>query len=122
MANKKNTTTRAQALAAAIELFPEDAEEREVLSKMLAYMTGKSNKPKGPSKTAKENAALAEKVLYILPLPEGEPMVISEIMSKVPGILTSQKCAKVMAILVNAGKVERIPNARGHYTGYRLLL
>lgn len=122
MAKEKYIMTRAQALRAAIALFPEDAEERKVLSKMLAYMTGKSNKPKGPSKAAKENAALAEKVLYILPLPEGEPMVISEIMTKVPEILTSQKCAKVMAILVNAGKVERIPNARGHYTGYRLLL
>ena len=119
MAKEKYIMTRAQALRAAIALFPEDAEEREVLSKMLAYMTGKSNKPKGPSKAAKENAVLAEKVLQILP--EGEPMVTSEIMSKVSGILTSQKCAKVMAILVNAGKVERIPNAKGHYTGYQLI-
>lgn len=118
MTNKKNTITRAQALAAAIELFPEDAEEREVLSKMLASITRKSDKPKGLSKAAKENAVLAEKVLQILP--EGEPMVTSEIMSKVPGIMTTQKCTKVMAVLVNAGKVTKVPHAKGRYTGYQL--
>lgn len=119
MANKKQTMTRAQALTAAISLFPEGAEEREVLSKMLTSITAKSNKPKEPSKAAKENAVLANRVLQILP--EGEPMVASEIMEKVPQILTTQKCAKVMAVLVNAGKVEKVPHAKGHYTGYQLV-
>lgn len=119
MTNKKNTITRAQALAAAIELFPDGAEERKVLSKMLASITRKSDKPKEPSKAAKENAVLAEKVLQILP--EGEPMVTSEIMSKVAGIMTTQKCTKVMAVLVNAGKVTKVPHAKGRYTGYQLM-
>lgn len=121
MAEKLNIT-RAAVLTAIVEGDFETlktADAVECAKRMLASITRKSDTPKEPSKAAKENAALAAKVLQIMP--EGECMLASDIMEKVHGIMTSQKCTKVMDVLISAGKVERVPKAKGRYIGYRLV-
>lgn len=116
---KKNAVTRAEALSAAIALFPENAPEREVLSKMLASITKPREKSNEPSKAAKENIRLAGEVLKVMP--EGEPVLTSWIMEHVRGIMTPQKCTKVMAVLIEAGKVEKVAKIKGRYIGYKLV-
>lgn len=80
-------------------------------------ITKKSVAPNGPSAAAKENETLAREVLAIL---TNEPMLTSEIMAKVGGIRTSQKCAKVMQVLLDNGAVVRVPKVKGRYIGYKL--
>jgi hypothetical protein len=118
MANKKNTITRAQALEFAIANL-DNAEVVEVLTKMHASITKPRPKTNEPSRAAKENARLAAEVLKVLPA--GEPVLTSWIMEHVHGIMTAQKCTKVMAVLLDAGKVERVPEVQGRYTGYKLV-
>lgn len=121
MAEKLNIT-RAELLAAIIEgdfdaLKSEDA--IECAKRMHASITRKSDVPKQPSKAAKENQALAIKVLEYMPI--GETVLASDVMQHVKGIMTSQKCAKVMGVLIDAGKVVKVPKAKGRYTGYKLV-
>jgi hypothetical protein len=128
MANKTNTITRAQALQAAIALAKRVATEddsyrwtevAEVLTKMYASITKPREKSNEPSKAAKENIRLAGEVLKVMP--EGEPVLTSWIMEHVNGIMTSQKCTKVMAVLISAGKVEKVEKVKGRYVGYKLI-
>jgi len=117
----KNTITRAEVLTAVVNgdfdtLAREDA--REVAAKMLASITKPRVKSGEPSKAAKENARLAAEVLKVMP--EGEPVLTSWIMEHVNGIMTSQKCTKVMAVLISAGKVEKVEKVKGRYVGYKL--
>lgn len=128
MANKTNTITRAQALEAAIALVKHVATEddsrnwgevAEVLDKMHASITKPREKSNEPSKAAKENIRLASEVLKVMP--EGEPVLTSWIMEHVRGILTSQKCTKVMEVLIKAGKVEKVAKVQGRYVGYKLV-
>lgn len=121
MANKKNTITRAQALEFAIQVVQEregDCEAIEVLSKMLASITKPRPKTDEPSRAAKENARLAAEVLRALPADEA--VTTAWITEHVNGIMTSQKCTKVMQLLIAAGKVERVEKVEGRYVGYRL--
>jgi hypothetical protein len=128
MANKTNTITRAEALEAAIALVKHIATEdgsrnwpevAEVLTKMHASITKPREKSNEPSKAAKENIRLAGEVLKVMP--EGEPVLTSWIMEHVNGIMTSQKCTKVMAVLISAGKVEKVEKVKGRYVGYKLI-
>jgi hypothetical protein len=128
MANKTNTITRAQALEAAIALVKHVATEddsrnwgevAEVLIKMHASITKPREKSNEPSKAAKENIRLAGEVLKVMP--EGEPVLTSWIMEHVRGIMTSQKCTKVMEVLIKAGKVEKVAKVQGRYVGYKLI-
>ena len=130
---KKNTITRAQALELAIRMFEEHeygANEDfmtenegvpavDVLRKMLASITKPREKSNEPSKAAKENIRLAGEVLKVMP--DGEPVLTSWIMEHVNGIMTSQKCTKVMAVLISAGKVEKVEKVKGRYVGYKLV-
>lgn len=119
----KNTTiTRAEVLTAVVNgdfdtLAREDA--REVAAKMLASITKPRVKSGEPSKAAKENARLAAEVLKVMP--EGEPVLTSWVMEHVNGILTSQKCTKVMQVLIAAGEVEKVEKVKGRYVGYKLV-
>lgn len=124
----KNTITRAEALEATITLVKQIATEddsrnwseiAEVLGKMHASITKPREKSNEPSKAAKENIRLAGEVLKIMP--EGEPVLTSWIMEHVRGIMTSQKCTKVMAVLIDAGKVEKVAKVKGRYIGYKLV-
>ena len=118
----KNTITRAEVLTAVVNgdfdtLMRADA--REVASKMLASITRKSDAPKKPSKAAEENARLAHEVLMVIP--EGETVLTSWIMHHVQGIMTPQKCTKVMQVLIEKGRVEKVLKVEGRYTGYKLV-
>ena len=133
---KKLTVTRAEALAMAIDLMtvkyndyismsePDEISDSyrdaaEVLRKMHASITKPRVKSNEPSKAAKENARLAAEVLKVMPT--GEPVLTSWIMEHVNGILTSQKCTKVMEVLIKAGKVEKVAKVKGRYIGYKLV-
>jgi hypothetical protein len=114
--------TNALMMERAVAALKATGEPQEIIDKAtthLAQLTKKSTTPKGESPAAKENAALAAKVLAIMP--EGEYLLTSDIMERVHGIMTSQKCVKVMQVLIDAGKVERVPKAKGRYIGYRLV-
>lgn len=118
----KNTITRAEVLTAVVNGDFETlqrADAREVAGKMLASITRKANKPKTESKAAKENAALAHQVAMVMP--EGEAVLTSWIMTHVEGIMTPQKCTKVMQVLIEKGRVEKVEKVKGRYVGYRLL-
>jgi hypothetical protein len=132
MANKTNTITRAQALESALYLVKlainETAntensanweEVAEVLHKMHASITKPRVKSNEPSKAAKENIRLAGEVLKVMPA--DEPVLTSWIMEHVNGIMTSQKCTKVMEVLIKAGKVEKVAKVKGRYVGYKLV-
>lgn len=118
---KNLTITRAEVLTAVVKgdyetLAREDA--KECAAKMLASIT-KTRKSDEPSKAAKENARLAGEVLKVMP--EGEPVLTSWIMEHVNGIMTSQKCTKVMQVLISAGRVEKVEKVKGRYIGYKLV-
>ena len=118
----KNTITRAEVLTAVVNgdfdtLMRADA--REVAGKMLASITRKSDAPKKPSKAAEENTRLAHEVL--MAMPEGETVLTSWIMNHVQGIMTPQKCTKVMQVLIEKGRVEKVLKVEGRYTGYKLV-
>ena len=118
----KNTITRAQVLAAVVEgdfetLMREDA--RDVAAKMLASITKKSTAPNKPSKAAQENERLAHEVAKVMP--ENEVVLTSWIMEHVNGIMTPQKCVKVMQVLIEKGRVEKVLKVQGRYTGYKLV-
>lgn len=134
MANKL-TVTRAEALEMAIEMLDRHCEEylamsepdeisqrygdaAESLRKMHASITKPREKTNEPSKTAKENIRLAAEVLKVMPA--GEPVLTSWIMEHVNGIMTTQKCTKVMQVLISAGKVEKVAKVQGRYIGYKL--
>ena len=119
---KNLTITRAEVLTAVVNhdwktLSREDA--RECAAKMLASITKTRKKSNEPSKAAKENIRLAGEVLKVMP--EGEPVLTSWIMEHVNGIMTSQKCTKVMQVLISAGKVEKVEKVKGRYVGYKLV-
>ena len=82
-------------------------------------LTKPREKSAEPSKAAKENIRLAGEVLKVMP--EGEPVLTSWIMEHVNGIMTSQKCTKVMQVLISAGKVEKVEKVKGRYIGYKLV-
>lgn len=125
---KKLIVTRAEALEATIALVKQVATEddahnwseiAEVLTKMHASITKPREKSNEPSRAAKENIRLANEVLKVMPA--DEPVLTSWIMEHVNGIMTSQKCTKVMAVLISAGKVEKVEKVKGRYIGYKLV-
>ena len=127
---KKLTVTRAEALELAIKCMQDTdwvddevaaymADAIEALRKMLASITKPREKSNEPSKAAKENVRLAAEVLKVMPA--GEPVLTSWIMEHVRGIMTSQKCTKVMQVLIAAGKVEKVEKVKGRYIGYKLV-
>lgn len=119
---EKTLVTNSLMMEYAVAALKEMEAPEEIIKKAemhLAQLSKKSSAPKTESRAAKENAALAAKVLSIMP--EGETLLSTEIMDKVPSIMTTQKCTKVMQVLIKAGKVEKVSNAKGRYTGYQLM-
>ena len=114
--------TNALMMEFAIDALIEVDAPTEIVDKAkahLAQLTKKSTAPKTESRAAKENKALAERVLAWMP--SDRPVLTSEIMEHVYGILTAQKCTKVMSVLLDAGQVRRVPKVQGRYTGYELV-
>lgn len=114
--------TNAIMMERAIAALREVGECAEVIAKAeqhLAQLTKKGNAPKAASKTAIENERLAHEVAKIMP--EGEPVLTSWIMGHVQGIMTPQKCTKVMQVLIEKGRVTKVAKVEGRYTGYQLV-
>lgn len=100
------TMTRAQELSAIIEFARENDYNgsTEKLEKVLAQWTApRERKVSGPSKVAIENAAKADEVLSLMP--EGEAVTNVWVTEQVNGIMTTNKAAVIMGILVNRGAV-----------------
>lgn len=106
----------------AVDALREVDAPAEIIAKAEAHLAQLNKKPSGAptvSRAAKENAALAARVLEWMP--QDEPVTARSIVEHVPGIMTAQKCTKVMAILLQAGKVRRLEKVEGRYIGYELV-
>lgn len=89
----------------------------EVAQKMLVSLSKKPDKK--PSKASIENSQLAHEVAMVMP--EGEPVLTSWVMEHVKGITTPQKCTAIMRVLLEKGRVEKVPNFQKGYVGYKLI-
>ena len=119
---EETLVTNALMMEFAVRALEEVNAPKEIVDKAKAHraqLTKKSDAPKGESRAAKENKALAARVLQWMPA--DHPVLTSEIMEHVNGIMTSQKCTKVMEVLIAAGKVRRVEKVKGRYIGYELV-
>ena len=118
---EETLVTNALMMEFAVRALEEVNAPKEIVDKAKAHraqLTKKSDAPKGESRAAKENKALAARVLQWMPA--DHPVLTSEIMEHVNGIMTSQKCTKVMEVLIAAGKARRVEKVKGRYIGYEL--
>jgi DNA mismatch repair ATPase MutS len=114
--------TNALMMEHAVKALEQVGAPQEIVDKAKAHhaqLTKKSTAPKTESRAAKENKALAARVLQWMP--SDRPVLTSEIMEHVSGIMTSQKCTKVMEVLIQAGKARRVEKVKGRYVGYELV-
>ena len=114
--------TNALMMEYAVRALEQTNAPAEIIAKAeahLAQLCKKPTAPKGESRAAKENNTLAARVLQWMP--SDHPVLTSEIMKHVNGIMTSQKCRKVMEVLIKAGKVRRVEKVNGRYIGYELV-
>ena len=104
-----NTTmTRAQELEALLTWANANGYEGSTvkLSKVYEQWTApRERKSSGPSKVALENRAKAVEVFAAMP--EGEAVTNVWVTEHVNGIMTTNKAAVIMGILVNEGKVSK---------------
>ena len=103
MAEKK--MTRVAALTIAVESV-ENAEAREILTKMIEQLQKPRKKAEGPSKTRVQNEALAHRVADAIAA-KGEPVNTKWITEHVSGILTPQKATAVCRVALDLGLIER---------------
>lgn len=105
--NIKNTETRASQLTAILEFAKLNGFEgnTDKLEKVLAQWTAPRERKSSnqPSKVALENAAKADEVLALMP--EGEAVTNIWVTEHINGIMTTNKAAVIMGILVNRGAV-----------------
>lgn len=100
--------TRAQELADLLAFAEVNGYEgsTEKLRKVHAQWTApRERKSSGPSKVALENRAKAAEVFAAMP--EGEAVTNVWVTERVSGIMTTNKAAVIMGILVNEGKVSK---------------
>ena len=118
---EETLVTNALMMDYAVKALEQTGAPQEIVDKAKAHraqLSKKSTAPKGESRAAKENKVLAERVLAWMP--SDRPVLTSEIMEHVNGIMTSQKCTKVMEVLIAAGRVRRVEKVKGRYIGYEL--
>ena len=114
--------TNALMMEYAVNALEQTNAPAEIVDKAKAHLAQLGKKPaapKGESRAAKENKMLAARVLAWMP--SDRPVLTSEIMEHVSGIMTSQKCTKVMEVLIKAGKARRVEKVNGRYIGYELV-
>lgn len=114
--------TNALMMEFAVRALEETNAPAEIVDKARSHyeqLTKKSTAPKTESRAAKENKALAVRVLQWMP--SDHPVLTSEIMEHVNGIMTPQKCTKVMSVLIESGKVRKVEKVKGRYVGYELI-
>jgi hypothetical protein len=122
MTTQKFTLTATQAIASAIALLNGETaqfETGEIVARLAHELDvrtkaqeRKANAPKRESSTAKENAALLNAVLGILPTvgynEDGKPQGgfnLANITAKVPNIMTASKLGVVLRPAINDGTV-----------------
>lgn len=118
-----NKITRANILEAILAQDWESLETepmQEVARKMLATIEKQKNAPKKPSKAAQENARLAHEVAMIMP-EDGTAVTSIWVMEHVNGIMKPQKVSSVMKVLINKGRIEKVPCVDGKHVGYKLI-
>lgn len=107
--NIKNTETRATQLTAILEFAKLNGFEgnTDKLEKVLAQWTAPRERKSSnqPSKVALENAVKADEVFAAMP--EGEAVTNVWVTEHINGIMTTNKAAVIMGILVNQGKVSK---------------
>ena len=114
--------TNALMMEFAVRALEETNAPAEIVDKARSHyeqLTKKSTAPKTESRAAKENKTLAVRVLQWMP--SDHPVLTSEIMEHVNGIMTPQKCTKVMSVLIESGKVRKVEKVKGRYVGYELI-
>ena len=114
--------TNALMMEFAVRALEETNAPADIVDKARSHyeqLTKKSTAPKTESRAAKENKALAVRVLQWMP--SDHPVLTSEIMEHVNGIMTPQKCTKVMSVLIESGKVRKVEKVKGRYVGYELI-
>ena len=119
---EETLVTNALMMEYAVKALEQVGAPQEIVDKAKthhAQLTKKSTAPKTESRAAKENKALATRVLQWMP--SDRPVLTSEIMEHVNGIMTSQKCTKVMSVLIENGKVRKVEKVKGRYIGYELI-
>ena len=119
---EEKLVTNALMMEFAVRALEETNAPAEIVDKAkahLAQLGKKSMTPKTESRAAKENKVLAGRVLEWMP--SDHPVLTSEIMEHVNGIMTSQKCTKVMEVLIASGHVRRVEKVKGRYIGYELV-
>ena len=104
---RKNTVTRANALAAAIARFEANEPEREILEKMLAQVTKPRKKTDAPSKTRLDNERLAREVANAFIANGNEWQGSKWISEHGRGILTTQKAVAVCRVGMELGLINR---------------
>lgn len=109
----KNTITRADALTAAIALFPEDAPEREVLTKMLVSITKPRAKSSKPSKASVENSALAVELVKVMREHGVKSVTAKWVSEHVKGVLSTQKATQVLKVAIANGDIVRFVDEKG---------
>lgn len=100
-----NTNTRAMQLINIIEFAKANgyAGEIDKLEKVYEQWTTKRERTNQPSKTAIENEALAKAVYEVMEI--DEPVTNQWITEHVNGIMTTNKSAIVMGVLISKGLV-----------------
>ena len=119
---EEKLVTNALMMEFAVRALEKTDAPAEIVDKARSHyeqLTKKSTAPKAESRAAKENKVLAARVLQWMP--SDRPVLTSEIMEHVNGIMTSQKCTKVMEVLISAGKARRVEKVKGRYIGYELV-
>ena len=119
---EEKLVTNALMMEFAIDALEEVGAPTEIVDKAKAHyerLTKKSTAPKTESRAAKENKILAARVLQWMP--DDHPVLTSEIMEHVSGIMTPQKCTKVMSVLIENEKVRKVQKVKGRYIGYELI-
>lgn len=119
---EETLVTNALMMEFAVRALEETDAPAEIVEKAkghLAQLSKKSTAPKTESRAAKENKILAARVLQWMP--SDRPVLTSEIMEHVNGIMTPQKCTKVMEVLISADRVRRVEKVKGRYIGYELV-
>lgn len=114
--------TNALMMEYAVKALEQVGAPQEIVDKAKAHhaqLGKKSTAPKTESPAAKENKMLAAHVLQWMP--SDRPVLTSEIMEHVNGIMTPQKCTKVMEVLITADKVRKVKKVKGRYIGYELI-
>lgn len=111
MAEKK--MTRVEALNIALETV-ENAEAREVLTKMVEQLSKPRKKAEGPSKARRDNERLAHDMAEAITA-HGEKVTPKWVTEHVKGIMTPQKAVAVAKVAEELGLIAKTKEGKATY-------